>query len=571
MKTRSQKLISLVLVLMMLVTMIPAGFFGASAVSAELATGLANYDNTAEFVINNVDDWNTIAATSHQFEGKTVKLGADINAQGATLPQLFACGNVRCTFDGQGYAIKNVGTAETPNTTALFSNKSNLNVQNLTVENCHVAGAGNKGLLVDWQNCWAKYTFKNIKIIDSSVVAEGYAGVVIGYMSGNGGAYGADFENIQISGCSVEGNAGVGSLIGYTYLNSTDYGASAKNIEVVNTTITDNTAASCAAGLFGFFRFHKDAILTVENAYVNATFVTPNSSGWTGVDTALFQTGNSSVANANTITVKNCVTNCTYSGIVQSTTLFYATQAIFVTENLYSVQNNGKSGMLANGTNTINGVAGVASGYNGIPATVVTADVATAMVQKDADGFITAVKQEGLYFDLANYDSIDTFTINSAADWNLIATSGKGFLGKTIKLGCDIDAKGGELKTLIPQTRSGNAFWANFDGQGYTIKNATVANALFAHTLMKGANGGVTGAAQIKNVKLDNITVTGTDAAFIAVQYSPYQEEGAITIDGIKITNSSVTATGVAGGMYASVTHHNASGTDGLHNLLKLD
>ena len=119
MKKRFQKLTSFVLALVMVVTMVPAGMFVATAeeVSPELAAGLADIENTSEFVINSVDDWKAVAATNNQFLGKTVKLGADIDAQGETLPQLFMFGNVRCTFDGQGYTIKNVGTKENPNTT----------------------------------------------------------------------------------------------------------------------------------------------------------------------------------------------------------------------------------------------------------------------------------------------------------------------------------------------------------------------------------------------------------------------------------------------------------------------
>ena len=83
MKTRSQKLISLVLVLMMLVTMIPVGIFGASAVSAELEAALADYDNSAEFVVNNTADWEAIATSGKTFSGKTVKLGADLDFEGA--------------------------------------------------------------------------------------------------------------------------------------------------------------------------------------------------------------------------------------------------------------------------------------------------------------------------------------------------------------------------------------------------------------------------------------------------------------------------------------------------------
>ncbi len=402
MKKRFQKLISFALVLVMLVTMLPMGVFTATAeVSTDLTAGLENIPTTTEFVINNVDDWKALAAVNDQFVGKVIKLGADIDAAGATLPQLFLSGNVRCTFDGQGHTIKNIGTPAAPNTVALFSSKSNLDIQNVTVENCHVSGSGNKGVLVDWQNCWAKYTFKNIKVFDSTVVSsDKAAGIIIGQISGNGGNYGVDFENILIRGCSATGKSngggwsstGVGALVGYSVFNNGDYGASAKNIEVLNTTLTDNATASCTAGLFGYFRHHTGTKLTVENVYVNVILKNPNSSGWTGVAAGLFQTANSSPGNVNTI--KNCITNNQYPGIVQFPTLFYATQATFVWENLYSVQahNPLKAGWLINGGNVVNGVEGVVSNYNGIPAEQISVASIYSMIVRDEDGFISKIK-----------------------------------------------------------------------------------------------------------------------------------------------------------------------------------
>ena len=569
MKTRFQRLISLVLALVMLVTMIPAGIFTANAVvSAELSAGLADYDNTAEFVINSVEDWEAVAATTYQFDGKTVKLGADIDAGGATLPQLFQANNVRTTLDGQGYAIKNVGTAENPNPTSLLSWKANLNVQNVTVDNCHVSGEGNKGILVDWQNCWGKYIFKNIKVLDSSVVATGNAGAVVGYMTTNGNNYGVDFENILVSGTSIEGNAGVAALIGYTYLNNGDYGVAAKNVEVTDTTITDNTAASCAAGLFGSIRCALGTILDVQNCYVNATFVTPNSSGWTGVATALFQTKNSYVSNNNKVTVKNCITNCTYSlSVVQSTTLFYAKQAIFETENLYAVQNIGKSGMVIDSNSIVNGVT-VESSYNGVEPELLNASDLPFMIARDENGFIKSV---GLIvnpdLDLENYDTTLTFVIDSVDDWNLIANSGLTFAGKTIKLGADIDFGGAEAKPLVPASLGATTM--KFDGQGYAIKNANATAPLIAGILTATGTGGNPGsdtefsaAATVKNVTFEGITLTAEGDAALAVGTLTGNSMDFV-FENIKVLDCDITSTA---GKAAAIAVAQEYGTAGSYN-----
>ena len=538
MKTRSQKLISLVLVLMMLATMIPAGIFSANAaVSAELAAGLADIENTSEFVINNVDDWNAVANTSNQFIGKTIKLGADIDAQGATLPQLFAAGNVRTTFDGQGYAIKNVGTPDAPNMTSLFSNKSNLNVKNLTVDNCHVAGTGNKGILVDWQNCWAVYTFENIKVLNSSVDAAGCAAAIIGYVSGNGGSYGVNFKNILVDGCSISGNSGVAALVGYTYWNSTDLGYNADGIEVVNTTITDNTAASLAAGLFGQIRQHRDSYTNIQNVYVAVTFKTPASSGWTGVDTAVFNSTNSNTANV--ITMKNILTNCTYSGIVQSTSLCYSAQATYNYENLYHATTPGKSGMLINGANIINGVSGVASNYNAIQPQSAPAAAVQYMITRNADGFVTSIHApEGLAYELTQYNTISTFTIKTLEDWAMIATSGKNFSNKVVKLGNDIDAKGATLPTLAPLAVDNSSI--TLDGQGYTIKNVGTATAPQTQPLVAGKfSGGL-----VKDVTFQNVTMVGANATYgIGLIADWLNGWGTTTVKNVKVLGCNISTT----------------------------
>ena len=560
MKKRFQKLTSFVLALVMVVTMVPAGIFVATAegVSPELAAGLADIANTTEFVINNVDDWKAVAAVSNQFIGKTIKLGADIDAQGATLPQLFAAQNPQATFDGNGYTIKNVGTKEAPNTTSLFSNKSCLNLKNVKVDNVHVNGTGNRGILIDWQNAWHKYTFRNITVTNSSVVAAAYAGALVGYMSGNGGGYGVDFENIKVSGCTIEGNAGVGSLIGYTYLNANDYGASAKNVEVVGTTITDNTAASCAAGLFGFFRHHTGTILTVENAYVAATFVTPNSSGWTGVNTALFYSGMSEITKNNIVTVKNCITDCKYAtGVVQSPVLFYAGKAIYVTENLFATSSVGKEGMLTSSGNTINGVTGVASGYNAIPATIVAANAIPYMITRGEDGFITkieAFEADGLLADLIDYANVSTFVIKSVEDWNMIATSGMTFSGKTVQLGNDIDANGATLLPLAPFEVNNSSI--TLDGQGYAIKNVGTAEAPQTQPLVSEKFSGGT----VKNITFQNITMVGADATYGSGLIADWLNGwGTVTVQNVKVLGCSISDTASsAGALFGRIINNNA-------------
>ena len=562
-------------------------------VSEELEAALADYENCAEFVINNVDDWNYFAEftaknNKYEWEGKTVKLGANIDAQGATLPTLFAAHNTCALFDGQGYSIKNVGTVASPNTVALFSaDTGNVgfkgDIQNLTLNNVIVSGSGSaKALLVEWVNADTETAFKNIKVLNCSVTNEsGPSAAIAGRTSATGNAYGVLFENILVSGSTITGasvlkydeasasyitggwNAtGTAALCGYFTWNAGDTGATARNIEVVNTTITDATplpegttvAPAHVAGLFGYYRMNAGVGLTIENVYVNATLQTPNAGSWTGVAAGLFRTDNSSTSN--TITIKNAITNNVYPGIVQIPTLFYAPVATFVTENLYSVQKHEpeKSGWLVNGGNTVNGTEGVLSNYAGVSATIVAvADVAT-MITRGGDGFITAITAptetpvpgpgEGGSGTTPDPEPTEELVIDSVAKWNEIAASEEDYSNYKVLLGADLDFEGATIAPLFKL-----AFGGIFDGQGYTIKNAVVTGTGTLALIAPEAGNG----ACFRNVKFDNITVTstGTDLTHVGMLAGVMTSVKDVTIEKIIASNITINhaGSGAAGGL----------------------
>ena len=570
-------------------------------VSEELEAALADYENCAEFVINNVDDWNYFAAftaknNKYEWEGKTVKLGANIDAQGATLPTLFAAHNTRALFDGQGYSIKNVGTVASPNTAALFSaDTGNVgfkgDIQNLTLNNVIVSGSGSaKALLVEWVNADTETAFKNIKVLNCSVTNEsGPAAAIVGRTSATGNAYGVLFENILVSGSTITGasvlkydeasasyitggwNAtGTAALCGYFTWNAGDTGATARNIEVVNTTITDATplpegttvAPAHVAGLFGYYRMNAGVGLTIENVYVNATLQTPNAGSWTGVAAGLFRTDNSSTSN--TITIKNAITNNVYPGIVQIPTLFYAPVATFVTENLYSVQKHEpeKSGWLVNGGNTVNGTEGVLSNYAGVSATIVAvADVAT-MITRGGDGFITAITAptetpvpgpgEGGSGTTPDPEPTEELVIDSVAKWNEIAASEEDYSNYKVLLGADLDFEGATISPLFKV-----AFGGIFDGQGYTIKNVGTTDAPSPYALIAYK----LGAATIKNVTFENIVLNGTGVLGMISGSMVLPENGTALIENIKVLGCTVTGGAATGSLLGTVNDTDANCT----------
>ena len=98
------------------------GYIASITSIAENDDVIPNYDTTEEFVISSVEDWVFYASSNKSFEGKIIKLAADIDAKGATLPMLIM--NMAATnviFDGCGFTIKNVGTATAPNLTPLIA------------------------------------------------------------------------------------------------------------------------------------------------------------------------------------------------------------------------------------------------------------------------------------------------------------------------------------------------------------------------------------------------------------------------------------------------------------------
>lgn len=114
--------------------------------------------------------------------------------------------------------------------------------------------------------------------------------------------------------------------------------------------------------------------------------------------------------------------------------------------------------------------------------------------------------------------------------------------GKTFKLTNDIDLRG---IAWTPWCNDQQYFCGTFDGNGKTIKNLTIVDDVDVNGHATGfigrlgANG--LGANALSNVTFDNATVSGHHWVGVAVGYNEF---GAI--DGVKVTNSSVTATCVA-------------------------
>ena len=150
----------------------------------------------------------------------------------------------------------------------------------------------------------------------------------------------------------------------------------------------------------------------------------------------------------------------------------------------------------------------------------------------------------------------EPYKIYSAADWNdfsdlVTNNEGKaGFQDKFIELAADIDFENAYVK---PAGKSAQmSFKGTLDGKDYTLKNAKIGDGTASHQAFFYLLNGT-----VKNLKFDNITVTGgnaNSAASSAAVLSAGNSSVAFTIENCHITNSTVISgpeQGTAGGSYA--------------------
>ena len=141
---------------------------------------------------------------------------------------------------------------------------------------------------------------------------------------------------------------------------------------------------------------------------------------------------------------------------------------------------------------------------------------------------VSAVNEGVKTVDLTAYDTTDTFTINSIADWKAISESGKDFAGKTVVLGANIGGASASDMATLPTLFA--SFAGTFDGNNNTISYANVSGAALIVTTL-------TAAATIKDLTVNGCTVTNSG-----------QDTGALVGRGnwgadLTITNCSVNAT----------------------------
>ena len=133
--------------------------------------------------------------------------------------------------------------------------------------------------------------------------------------------------------------------------------------------------------------------------------------------------------------------------------------------------------------------------------------------------------------------------ITTADEFNSFAssvTSGESYSGKTVRLGADIDFSGKDV-SMAGDGKVSNSFDGTFDGAGYSISGIDTTFRAALSTGNAGLFAVVGEGATIKNVKLNNVTISLTKGDYAGALAG--LNEG--TIYNCKIVNSFITSTGV--------------------------
>ena len=616
MKTRSQKLISLVLVLMMLVTMIPAGIFSASATDVS---------------ISSADEWNAVAGTIAT--GDTVVLTGDIDFQGAEAQPLVAGTDaVTLTFDGQGHAIKNA-SASAP---LIAANLTASTVKNVTFEKVAVTASGNAALIAEKvTGNSADHTFENIKVVDCDVTstAGAAAAIVASHETGTSGSYNEAIvtaTNVTIDAdTTITANTFAAGVLAHAtgstsgkYVNTNVYVAATITSTYASAAGTADKYNFAVGGILGYLQASvaaRSMSASFENCVVKGSLILANANdaddGALGGLIGYAMLGNGASANPfPKFTFKNVAVDLaqytsTISKMSAFANLHNSVHIVLVYEGTNFAKNAPANELYLMYSQYYNGAKADENLVNA--GSKAQLEVGTLFkVTFDENGFITALTEVdasncehewSAYEDVtpatkyeagvsqatcticgtvdekttaplgytavdlqADYANFTTLTINSVSDWTAVATSGLTFAGKTITLGADIDFAGAAAAPLVPASLGATTM--KFDGAGHKIMDAIASAPLIAGSLTATGTSGNQGtgtefsaATTVKNVTFQGITLTAEGDAALAVGTLTGNSMDFI-FENIKVVDCDVTSTaGVAAALVA--THNTGTGS----------
>ena len=242
---KTKKAASLILALILVLSLIPLGSLGVSAIEIN-----ADDPEGTVYVINSVDDWKAVSKASEDgltFAGRTVKLGKDLlgtKESPLVIDTLFPK-SFQGTFDGDGKTVSYVNISTTKSQDALIS------------------GVAKNAVI------------KNV-ILDNITMRSGYNqnGIVVGFV--NAGSIEIESVTIQNSTVNNTSNSPIGAVIGYA-----DIASESRIDKVVLSNVTVSTEKGQASGIIGHVRDCKGD-LNISNIVLNKlslSNVNPTTSG----------------------------------------------------------------------------------------------------------------------------------------------------------------------------------------------------------------------------------------------------------------------------------------------------
>ena len=540
MKRTFNKIISLILVLVMLVTMIPAGIFTANAVEAD-------------YTISSAAAWNELAAQNLTFEGKTVVLGADIDATDVALAPLTT--EFKGTFDGQGYTISNATLAGGGLIAATLSGSAT--VKNLKLANVDVTSEAAGGFIaaavVD-----GTVTITNINIdAESSLTTTGVAGGIVATTTFAASTSLLTISHLQIEAPIAAGAAHAGGVIGH---DTSTKGEIKIEVALLQSVIT-HTSSTYSAGIVGHVTgtsTQNDQVVNISNVIVGGKQSGSTGHSSTAHDSAFFSMNNGTLNYEKLYMIDGTATN------VASIAKWAAWM------NGFQWGSPGREKLT---------IASITDDGRTLPPVLISAEAAASWLKLDENGFLADIIDpncEHVWSDytpvsaatkdepgiekrtctkcsleelrvspalgwtvaefLADYDNRTTCNVDTQDEWALLTAAGKNFEGKTINLRTDLEGLSAPLA---------DTFCGTLNGGGHTISNSTlVGSGVIAGTL--------SGNASVLHLNLVNVDVsaTGANAGLLA---TAVDTTGTVTVSKINVDeNSSVSSNATAGGLFAT-------------------
>ncbi len=547
-----RKILSVVLALMMLLSVMPMSVFAEDGVW----TADTSWYNTAdsEFTINSEEQLAGLAAivngtadgiNTDNFNGKTIKLGKDIDLKGKQWTPIGYCGkSFTGIFDGGDnsisnlYAVYELSNTSVNNTIGLFGKiESPAIIKNVIINNATVKGSLNVAVLVGYA-----YTGKEISNChvkgDIVVDAWWYSGVIAGYgyisnvinctvigndgsyIKGNNGSYiggimgfRGEGSNIKIADCSVEnltitGVDRVGGISGMAH-----YGNEISNCTATNVTILATDPDCTSVGLIAGAN--------------NGTSAQPTVVVNNGTDNTTAKIGDKEVTSATGGTNANGVTEATIVGTdvkfdedgkIVSGNFEVTPPESAVAEGVEIKENADGSVSVGDAVNTVPKVATVT--FNGTTTEAMSLADAFVYAKANNGSTITLIEKN---IDLTGWVApnmdVCTFTVegNGTTITGLTgplvesATTGSAFVAIN-----DLTVSGANITSDVKSDHSGkinaSAFIAVAGYHDVTLKNCHVVNSIVSVPADKEAYvGGLIGywAGQGKLV-IDGCSVNGT-------------------------------------------------------------